>query len=263
MTGILDRIKNTTVADLDKVTGDFSDVAPAVYRPRVEREMVRIVKGADDLKPTVRVANPNAGMVRTDGSGTIDTRPFKGRPTEPQRRFMVSLMDDLKDLDRAAWELGVKYMDDMDAHDAWNPARGENASRWIDRLKAKVAELKARPATSTAVVAYDAFDDIPDGRYAVVDEADGIIKFYRFKTAGPGSQWAGTRFLKVQASDDYHPIRNKANRATILTAIRSMGWQESMIAYGQLIGSCGRCGRTLTDAVSRARGIGPDCIGKM
>ena len=31
------------------------------------------------------------------------------------------------------------------------------------------------------------------------------------------------------------------------------------IKYGHLIGACGFCGRKLTDAVSRGRGIGPDC----
>jgi hypothetical protein len=260
MTGILDRIKNTTVADLDKVTGDFSDASVPVYRARVEREMIRTVKGCDDLKVD-RPAPKNPGMVRTDGTGPVDTRPFKGQPTDAQRSFMQKLMLELKDLDMPTWEAGMEYMVKMDAHEAWNPRRGENASRWIDRLKAKIADLKTAAPVKAAVVPYDAFDDIPDGRYAV--NTDGELKFYKFRTAGPESQWAGTRFLKVQASDDFHPIRNRASRNLILETIRMMGWQDSMALYGQHIGSCGRCGRTLTDAVSRARGIGPDCNEKM
>jgi len=252
--GILDQIKNTTVADLDKVTGDFSDLAPSVYRPRVEREMVRIAKGCDDLRPAVQVPNVNAGMVRTDGTGTIDTRPFKGQPTEAQRNFMNSLMDTLKDLDTEAWELGVDYMARMDAEGAWNPARGENASVWIDRLKAKVATLKAQPKL---VVRNDdsSFQDIPNGYYAVADGGD--IHYFRISRFRDGG-------IKVQeqASDTLFPVRRGGRRTAILTNIQG-GWREASELYGRTIGRCGRCNRTLTDAVSRARGIGPDCWGKM
>lgn len=34
---------------------------------------------------------------------------------------------------------------------------------------------------------------------------------------------------------------------------------SAMVLYGQLIGACAYCGRSLTDELSRLRGIGPDC----
>lgn len=34
------------------------------------------------------------------------------------------------------------------------------------------------------------------------------------------------------------------------------------VVFGQQIGRCGRCGKTLTDDVSRAAGIGPECVKK-
>ncbi|MET0416560.1 MAG: DUF6011 domain-containing protein [Actinoplanes sp.] len=263
MTGILDRIRNTTVADLDKVTGDFSDVAPAMYRPRVEREMVRIVKGADDLKPAVQVPNVNAGMVRTDGTGKVDTRPFKGMPTESQCRFMNSLMEQIKELDHATWVQGTDYMDRMNNNLAWNPARGENASRWIDRLKAKIAELKARPVATTPATPVDDFADVPDGRYAVNDSGPDDLIFVKVTTGDKDGPYAGRRFVKIQASEEFHPIRNAGRRNAILTTIRTVGVEASMTLYGKHIGSCGHCGRTLTNATSRAAGIGPKCRSTM
>jgi hypothetical protein len=41
--------------------------------------------------------------------------------------------------------------------------------------------------------------------------------------------------------------------------IKDAGAHAAMIRYGQLIGSCGDCGRELTNAESRRLGIGPKC----
>lgn len=257
MTGILDRIRNTTVADLDKVTGDFSDAPAPTYRPRVARDMIRDVPGATDLKDAmpVRMPSMNSGMV--GGTPKIDTRPFKGEPTERQRAFMDSLMVDVKNLDMPTWEIAQAYMVKMDANHAWNPARGENASRWIDRLKAKVAELEAAAPVAEMpepVEVADPFEDVPAGYYALT--ADDITKFYRV------TKWEGRTYLKIQASDEFHPIRNRTTKAMIIDCIRK-DIPGAMAAYGQHIGRCGRCHRTLTDELSRSRGIGPDCWGKM
>jgi hypothetical protein len=262
MTGILDRIRATTPETLAGVTGDFSDAPAATYRPRVPRDMIRTVEGADDLQVSIVRADRNSG-VRTDGTGRIDTRPFKGMPTERQMNFINSLTEELMDLDR---DLGISaraYNIKMTENQAWNPARDENVSRWITRLKSKIAELKVAAATAPVVAPADGFADVPDGRYAVQDSGPGDWKFYRLTTGGPNSRYPGARFLKVQASDELHPIRNRTTRHAVLNTIRAMGVKESMIAYGRHIGACGRCGRTLTDEVSRSRGIGPDCWDKM
>jgi hypothetical protein len=265
MTGILDRIRSTTPETLAGVTGDFSDAPAATYRPRVPRDMIRTVEGADDLKVSITRADRNsgAGMIRTDGTGKIDTRPFKGMPTDRQMNFIHSLTGELYELDQEVWSAAVDYNNRMTENQAWNPARDENVSRWITRLKAKIAELKVAAAAAPVVVPADGFADVPDGRYAVQDSGSGDWKFYRLTTGGPNSNYPGVRFLKVQASDDFHLIRNRTTRHAVLNSIRAMGVKESMIAYGQHIGACGRCGRTLTDEVSRSRGIGPDCWDKL
>jgi hypothetical protein len=96
------------------------------------------------------------------------------------------------------------------------------------------------------------------GHYAVAD-ADGVLKFYRVDCP-TGGRWAGYTFVKVQASDDFFAVRGEAARA-VLAAIA--GDSDAGPRYGREIGRCYRCNRTLTDAVSRSLGIGPDCRSKI
>lgn len=263
--GILDQIRNTTVADLDKVTGDFSDLPVDVYRPRVPRDMQRIVEGATDLSDAYagRPRPKNPGMVRTDGTGTIDSRPFADDPrSDAQRNLMESLLAQLIELDAKIAEQAVIYTNGMTANNRWTRGKDGTISIWIGRMIAKVRELKyVAPPVVTSTV--DGFNDVPDGRYAVQDAGEGDWIFVKVSTGREGTAYAGRRFVKIQASDELHAVRNAARRNAILTTIRTMGWQKSTAAYGQHIGACGRCGRTLTDATSRALGIGPDCRSKM
>lgn len=92
-------------------------------------------------------------------------------------------------------------------------------------------------------------------RYALRDE-DGTVKFYRVK---PGYK-PGVFFVDVQASDDYFPIRNYGARTAILARIANDP-DAALALYGQELGSCGHCGRTLTSEY-RNLGIGPVCINK-
>lgn len=83
-------------------------------------------------------------------------------------------------------------------------------------------------------------------------------------------RWAGTIFVKRQHSDEMERAGRQepggtyggGNAAPALLAILAEP-QAAMELYGRLIGSCGHCGRTLTNEVSRERGIGPKCATKM
>lgn len=100
--------------------------------------------------------------------------------------------------------------------------------------------------------------DVPAGRYAVETE-EGHLAFYRVDRPTEGA-WAGRTFVKVQASDELHPVRGGA-AASVLRKI-AVDPAAASLRYGREIGSCGVCGRTLTDEDSRARGIGPICAEK-
>lgn len=104
----------------------------------------------------------------------------------------------------------------------------------------------------------------PPGRYAIlVQGPDGekVTKFYKVDAPTEGS-WAGHVFVKVQASDDLHPVRNREERTRIIDEI-SKDARQAMLRYGRELGKCGHCGRTLTDEESRAYGIGPVCRSKV
>ncbi len=44
-----------------------------------------------------------------------------------------------------------------------------------------------------------------------------------------------------------------------VAALRTWNLEQAAQVYGQELGHCGRCGRTLTNDASRALGIGPEC----
>lgn len=95
------------------------------------------------------------------------------------------------------------------------------------------------------------------GFYAVNDPLDGILKFYKISIPKKG-KWLGYIFVSVQASSDFYPIKNREHREAIINEILKNPL-ECMKRYGREIGSCAICGRTLTDDLSRDRGIGPIC----
>jgi hypothetical protein len=97
------------------------------------------------------------------------------------------------------------------------------------------------------------------GHYAVREEA--VVKFYRVKLV-TGGNWAGKVFVEAQASDDFYPVRNPATLAQVLGAIM-VDPHAAEELYGQELGQCYRCNRTLTDETSRALGIGPECRSKL
>lgn len=102
---------------------------------------------------------------------------------------------------------------------------------------------------------------VNEGRYAINDPKDGVLKFYQVDKPMEG-RWAGYTFLSVMASDDRWPIKDHATKAAILQVI-SGDPLKALARYGQEIGKCGHCGRTLTDSESRRIGIGPVCRGKL
>ena len=99
--------------------------------------------------------------------------------------------------------------------------------------------------------------EVSDGRYAI--EVDGKLRFFHVNTPEFG-RWIGHTFVKEQFGGDLEPVRNKKFRETILSMIEKD--EDSAARYGQELGICGRCGRELTTAESRAIGIGPVCLSK-
>lgn len=170
-----------------------------------------------------------------------------------QEQVMNRLIAQITELDEATGAAAQAWTDKATASGVyWTPGFEGTASAWITKLIAKVRELKvaaAKPISGSPAAT------VADGRYAV--EEDGTLKFFRVKNG----RNAGVVFLDVQASDDWHKVSNVTRIRKILALI-AQDPKAAIIRYGHELGECGRCGRTLTDAASRAAGIGPICASR-
>jgi hypothetical protein len=133
----------------------------------------------------------------------------------------------------------------------------ESLEAFVNRPRPQLGRLAVKVAAPTAPAPAV---KIPAGRYAVETNA-GHLAFYKVDTPTEG-RWAGYTFVTQQTGDTETPIKARNMREGILAQI-AVDVQGAMERYGREIGSCGHCGRTLTNEESRERGIGPVCADKM
>lgn len=171
--------------------------------------------------------------------------PVENLATDKQVNYIRSLIDEreVSDESRAAADKRIEEGISKAA-----------ASEWIERLLSLPRRRKPKTESRNAPL-----PDVPAGRYAV-DNEDGDLRFYVVDRPTEG-RWEGWIFLSVQASDEKHPIKGFAAKREILRKI-AVDPAAASRRYGQELGHCGVCGRTLTNEVSREIGIGPICAGK-
>jgi uncharacterized protein DUF6011 len=181
------------------------------------------------------------------------------RMTKPQRGLIYRLLDELAPINEGVEQVARAWFDRPETQDAMTLAV---ASRTIDALKRHIAEtpVPAHMAEAPAKKKYDPYNDIPNGRYAFVNDAD-VVKFFRVTRVERGMGAEARTFIRVAAmgSDTPYPIRDWMVRKAVLDKIRELGPLRCAQMYGRHLGHCGRCGRELTDETSRGIGIGPDC----
>jgi hypothetical protein len=213
----------------------------------------------------------------TGGNGATNYGSTRNAPSEAQLRFLASLSRDLghelqtprdkshasliidgakKELDRRRREgvapaaperkaterqrelianLLTERVYDLDVDvDALNPRQ---ASELIDRLFA---------APRAKVAAHG----IREGYYAYSPDGGMTADHYRVRRSGR---------IVVWTAGGEHPYNGKLNEG--LEWIKANP-REAAELFGRLVGTCGRCGRDLSDDDSRARGLGPVCAGK-
>lgn len=103
--------------------------------------------------------------------------------------------------------------------------------------------------------------EVPAGRYALTNEDDGQVYFFKVEHGKAGTRWEGYTFVKRQSSDDLYPVKDATKRNNVLKLIAA-DVPAAMALYGKEIGRCGHCHKTLTSEW-RERGIGPVCARKM
>ena len=126
------------------------------------------------------------------------------------------------------------------------------ASDAITRLLAIKVAKAARPEATCP--------DVAAGHYATASRTGANdLDFWKVDRPTEG-RWEGRTFVKrVIGGHEDTPVRG-AEAAAALAAIAAD--PEAGPRYGQTIGRCYACHRTLTDETSRALGIGPDCRSK-
>jgi hypothetical protein len=148
-------------------------------------------------------------------------------------------------------------------HETPDDVRACYASNGADVMKEAMTE--PAPPASFRSEGWSSGKPLPfaPGRYAILGGAmsEDVVKFYKVDAPTEG-RWAGYVFVKVQASDELHAIKNRDEKTRIIHEI-AKDPEGAMLRYGRELGHCGHCGRTLTNEESRARGIGPICAGKM
>lgn len=161
---------------------------------------------------------------------------------------------------------------DYSAHLAAAEARKVDAGDWtragvssaIARGLAAVKNLRtvARDnAPKTVGPNVTPLADVAEGHYAIPSSGSNDLAFYRVDRPTEGAH-AGRVFVKLIVGG--HPDSNvpRAHVAGVLARIAELGPDECAKLYGQELGRCCRCNRTLTDETSRRLGIGPECRGK-
>lgn len=135
----------------------------------------------------------------------------------------------------------------------------QQASDAITELKKAPKSIAVRQQRSESRQAWRTLAEAtPEGRYALpTGPGQDKPHFYRL------SKRNGFIKLQEQASDTLYQVELR-NYEEILRAIADFGVEKSGRLYGELIGSCRKCGRTLTDENNPylAQGYGPDCGAK-
>lgn len=190
-------------------------------------------------------------------SGVDLTPPITPR----QREFLLDLVErkDLTGVDQQKLDRMIAAIHASEGNEV-GMSRAK-ASELIDWFLKRPDVNQPRTQTERLQHGEQASDlpDVPAGRYAVENE-EGTLRFYTVDRPERGN-WAGFIFLSVWASDERHPIKDKSTKEAILNKIKTVGVQDCAERFGRELGSCAICGRTLTDATSRAIGIGPICRG--
>jgi Family of unknown function (DUF6011) len=142
-------------------------------------------------------------------------------------------------------------------------------TRDAQRAEARDASAPAVANTSKLMQAFD------NARAAAREDGEGLkwlvlrLDTFTCTDAPAKGQWPAAVFVRQGdtklgriVNGRFHRSRDcdDATEARILAAIADPA--AAAIAYGQRTGTCSCCGRELTNAESRARGIGPICAEK-
>lgn len=195
--------------------------------------------------------HPSAAAVKACYTGTADpaqefqaakvqAKVATAQPaSEKQVAFLTSL---LAERDHG-WE-AAKVLEGLKASKA---AASETIAKLLDMPK--VAGVPTGPQ----------WPNVPEGHYAVASATgNNDLDFFRVDRPTKG-KWEGRTFVKriIGGHPEFGVAKGQVKE--VLDRIVAAGIDESRTLYGQEIGQCWKCNRSLTDELSRQLGIGPVC----
>ena len=200
----------------------------------------------------------------------IDARPRADR-------YVYVLLRDLTKINADAGRAGREWYDRNREE-----LTVEQGSDWINRLKAKIAEgprassvTVEEPRPNPARGAWAEWRALaaelvefggPTGARFAVDTEDGSTNTVAFWWIVRHEGHDGmVKYFIRQVIGGQGPVRVRMSPEAMITIARKIkeaGPRDAMLRFGREIGSCGHCGRVLTNDESRRAGIGPVCLKK-
>lgn len=224
---------------------------------RAEVEAEAFLKGA-----TAKLANGHATspiLANLLSKSAVDKAASAQREnfaTPAMERFVADLIAERDTDGLVDVELAEALMDKLDGKRLYF----SQARALIEALKAAPKRSEVKAARTEARQGWRALaEQVPNGRYALpTGPGQDKPHFYRVSRRGAYVK------LQEQASDSLYEIELR-NYAPIFEALIAYGVERSGVLYAQVIGSCRRCGRTLTDENNayKAAGYGPECGAKI
>lgn len=201
----------------------------------------------------------------------VNTRPRADR-------YVYVLLRDLTTIDAEAGRVGSEWYERN--RDTLTVNAG---SDWINRLKAKIADIKRNPTRANAETT-----PVPNkanvwtewrrlasqltemgsqhgARFAVATEDGATNKLAFWWIVRHTDDRGMVKYFLRQFIGGQGPVRVRMSPEAMIGVARKImdtGPKAAMLLFGQELGSCGHCGRMLTNDESRARGIGPVCAAK-
>lgn len=126
------------------------------------------------------------------------------------------------------------------------PERTDRGALWAEwrALAAALVETSSHPSGA---------------RFAIENRAGANDLSFWWVSAHKGSRGPFFKLRQVIGGGRREEVRDPQRMIDIAKRINEAGALEAMLRFGRELGTCGHCGRDLTNEESRAAGIGPVC----
>lgn len=145
----------------------------------------------------------------------------------------------------------------------WERKKELTEKQWACLLRAHATNgaVKSVPLDMATLL-----NGIPDGWYAIESRTgNNDLDFFcvttnagRINPANKGKRWV-KRFVGGDTKTIDMRTSERIAVAQELALLSPEECQAAQLRFGQEVGSCGRCGKSLTDETSRNTGYGPEC----